>query len=87
VSKELREQRARQHVHEALYALLSDDHNEERGLASLRDVVDRVLREEGSAGLVEFAVALSVGLAGALERIATDRGLVAADLADVWFAE
>jgi hypothetical protein len=32
-------------------------------------------------------VTLSLGLARALERVASDQGLAAADLAEVWFAE
>jgi hypothetical protein len=86
VSDQAREQRTRRLLHEAMHAILSDDHNYERGLASLRDLVDRVLREGGASALMEFAVALSAELAGALERIATDQGLAAADLAEVWFA-
>ena len=68
-------------------AVLSDDHNYERGLATLHDIVDHVVRDKGAAGLRDFAVALSLGLAAALERIAHDQGLPAADLVDVWFAE
>ena len=33
-----------------------------------------------------MAVALSLKLAEAIERIAADQGLTATDLADVWFA-
>jgi hypothetical protein len=78
---------AQRRVIEAMHAVLSDDHNYERGLAALRDLVDQVVQEEGAAGLREFTVALSLGLAGALERIAGDQGLIAADLAEVWFAD
>jgi hypothetical protein len=74
-------------VLEALRALLSDDHNYERGLATLKDLVERVLREDGAGGLRDFAVALSLALATALERIAQDQRLAAEDLVDVWFAE
>ena len=72
---------------EAMRAVLSDDHNYERGLAALRDLVDRIMREEGEAGLRDLSVTLSLGLARALERIANDQGLAAADLAEVWYAE
>jgi hypothetical protein len=72
---------------EAMHAVLSDDHNYERGLAALRDLVDRIVRDEGAAGLCEFTVSLSLSLASALERIADDQGLAAADLVDVWFAD
>ena len=74
-------------VLQAMHAVLSDDHNYERGLATLNDLVDRIVRENGSIGLRAVAVALSVALATALERIAHDQGLTAEDLVDVWFAE
>jgi hypothetical protein len=72
---------------EAMRAVLSDDHSYERGLTALRDLVDQVVRDDGAAGLCDFTVGLSLGLAGALERIARDQGLATADLAEVWFAE
>ncbi|MHA6628511.1 hypothetical protein ACU61A_23990 [Pseudonocardia sichuanensis] len=72
---------------EAMRAVLSDDHNYERGLASLQSLVDRIARDEGDAALRDFTAALSLGLAEALERIAHHQGLGAADLAEVWFAE
>jgi hypothetical protein len=72
---------------EAMRAVLSDDHSYERGLSALRDVVDQLVRDEGAAGLCDFTVALSLGLADALERIAHEQGLATVDLAEVWFAE
>jgi hypothetical protein len=72
---------------EAMRAVLSDDHSYERGLSALRDVVDRLVRDEGAAGLCDLTVALSLGLAEALEQIAHDQGLLATDLAEVWFAD
>jgi hypothetical protein len=72
---------------EAMRAVLSDDHSYERGLAALRDVVDQLVRDEGADGLCDLTVALSLGLAEALERIARDQGLPATDLAEVWFAD
>lgn len=78
---------SQQQALEAMRAVLSDDHNYERGLAALRDLVDRIMREEGEAGLRDLSVTLSLGLARALERIANDQGLAAADLAEVWYAE
>lgn len=74
-------------VFAAMHAVLSDDHNYERGLTALRDLVDQIVREEGSTGLCDFTLALSLGLASALERIAHDHGLAADDLAEVWFAD
>ncbi len=81
------ERRTRPLVLEAMRAVLSDDHNHERGLAVLNDLVDRIVREDGPSGLRDFAVALSLALATALERIAHDQGLAAEDLVDVWFAD
>ena len=71
----------------AVRALVSDDHNDERGVAALTNLVDGIAGEGGEDGLREFAVALSSALAAALERMAADQGLVAVDLAEVWFAE
>lgn len=68
-------------------SVLSDDHNYDQGLAALRDLVERIARDEGPAGLSAFTVALSLGLGGALERIARDQGLVTADLVEVWFTD
>ncbi len=78
---------SRQKALEAVRALLTDDHNDERGRAVLQDLVDRTVRDEGAAGLSELSVTLSLALARALERIAFDQGLAAADLVEVWFAE
>ena len=69
----------RRKVLEAMRAVLSDDHNYERGLATLRDLVDQVARDEGATGLADLTVALSLELAQALEEIARDQGLAAAD--------
>ena len=74
-------------VPEAMRAVLSDDHNHERGLAALRDLIDQIRREDGSAELRDFTVALALDLAGALERIAAAQGVAAADLAEIWFAD
>jgi hypothetical protein len=84
VSDELR---SRELILEAMRAVLSDDHNYERGIASLTALIDRIAHEDGAATLSDIAVALSVALATALERIALDQGLAAADLVEVWFAE
>jgi len=87
VSEEARAPATRRKVLEAMRAVLSDDHNYERGLATLRDLVDQVVRDEGATGLADLTVALSLELAQALEEIARDQGLAAADLAEVWFAD
>jgi len=76
---------SRVRAYEAVSAVVSDDHNFERGVGAARAVADRVLAEAGPAGLTEVAVELSLRLAEALERIATEQGVPAADLADVWF--
>jgi hypothetical protein len=87
VTDEARAPATRRKVLEAMRAVLSDDHNYERGLATLRDLVDQVVRDEGATGLTDLTVALSLELAQALEEIARDQGLAAADLAEVWFAD
>lgn len=87
MSDERGEQQSQQLILEAMRAVLSDDHNYERGLASLTDLIDRIAHEDGSTTLSDVAVALSLALATALERIAPDQGLSAEDLVDVWFAE
>jgi hypothetical protein len=87
VSDDPDDQQTRLVVLQAMRAVLSDDHNYEAGLAALTDLVARTLREEGAGALRDVAVALSLALATALERIAHDQGLAAVDLAEVWFAE
>jgi hypothetical protein len=87
VSHRAPESQSQRRVFAAMHAVLSDDHNYERGLTALRELVDQIVREEGTAGLCDFTVALSLGLASALERIAHDNGLAAADLAEVWFVD
>jgi hypothetical protein len=76
----------RLHVHEAVRAVLSDDHNHERGVQAAREVAEAVLARSGPAGLVELVVATSLELAQAVEQVAAERRLAAADLAEVWFA-
>jgi hypothetical protein len=72
---------------EAVSAVVSDDHNFERGVESARAIAHAVLAESGTDGLTEMVVELTLSLAEAIERIATDGGVPAADLADVWFVE
>ena len=74
-------------VLDALHAVLSDDHNYELGLATLRKLMNDVARQDGATGLSDLTVALSLELAEALKRIAHDEGLATADLAEVWFAD
>ncbi len=77
----------RRKVLEAMRAVLSDDHSYERGLAALRDLVDQVVLEEGTTGLGDLTVALSLELGRALEEVAEEQGLAAVDLVEVWFAD
>ena len=74
-------------AYEAVSAVVSDDHNHERGVAAVRAVAEAVLAESGPDGLADTMVELSLKLAAALERIAADQGLTAADLTDVWFVD
>ncbi|MCW0213518.1 MAG: hypothetical protein OJJ54_09170 [Pseudonocardia sp.] len=78
---------SRHRAQQAVEAILSDDHNAERGLAGVHEVTGSVLAESGVEGLESLAVELSLKLAEALERIATDQGLVAVDIADVLFVD
>jgi hypothetical protein len=78
---------ARARAYEAVRAILSDDHCYERGLAGARGVAAAVLAESGVAGLAGMTLELSLKLASALERIASDQGLAAVDLAEVWFVD
>ena len=80
---ELLESRA----YQAVAAVVSDDHNFERGLDAARAVADAVLAKAGPDGLTEMVVELSSKLAEALEHIAVEQGIAAADLADVWFLD
>ena len=74
-------------AYQAVHAIVSDDNNYERGAEVARAVADRVLAETGAAGLTELAVVLSLKLADALERIAVEQRVAAADLAEVWFVD
>jgi hypothetical protein len=74
-------------AHRAVAVVVSDDHNFERGVQAARAVARTVLAEAGTAGLCEMTVELTLKLAEALERIATEQGMSAADLAEVWFME
>ena len=49
----------RRRVLDALHAVLSDDHNYEVGLITLRDLMDHIARHDGAAGLGDLTVALS----------------------------
>jgi len=74
-------------AYEAVAAVVSDEHNAERGLDAARAVADAVFAEAGPGELTEMVVELTLKLAEALERIAAEKGLAAADLAEVWFVE
>ena len=77
----------RRRAYEAVQAVLSDDHNYERGVEGARAVAEAAHAEFGAAGLAAIMVELSLQLASALERIATERGIAAVDLAAVWFVD
>jgi hypothetical protein len=78
---------ARARAYESVRAVLSDDHNYVQGMAAARRVAATVVAEAGTAGLADVLVGLSMELATALERIATEQGIAAVDLADVWFVD
>ena len=73
------------HAYRAVSAVVSDDHNFDRGVETARAVARTVLTEQGPDGLAEVTVELSLKLAEALERIAVEQGVAATDLAEVWF--
>ena len=77
----------RRRAYEAVHAVLSDDHNYERGVEEAWAVTKATLAEFGAVGLAAVAVELSLQLASALERIATEQGIAAVDLAEVWFVD
>jgi len=74
-------------AYEAVQAVLSDDHNYERGVQAARAVAHAVLAEAGPVALAEMAVVLSLKLGEALELMAGDKGFAAVDLAEVWFVD
>ena len=77
----------RRRVSEAVSAVVSDDHCYELGVQAARAIVHRVLAESGPTGLAEMAVELSSQLAEAVERVAAERRVAAADLVDVLFMD
>jgi hypothetical protein len=77
----------RRRAYEAVYAVLSDDHNYERGVEGAWAAAKAALAEWGAVGLAAVAVELSLQLASALERIAAEQQIAAVDLAEVWFVD
>jgi len=77
----------RRRASEAVQAVLSDDHNYERGVEGVRAVAEAARTEHGAVGLAAILVELSLQLASALERVATDQEICAVDLAEVWFVD
>ena len=77
----------RRRAYEAVQAVLSDEHNYERGIEAARAVADTAHAEFGAVGLAAITVELSLQLASALERIATEQQIAAVDLAAVWFVD
>jgi hypothetical protein len=72
---------------EALFAVMSDDHNAEAGDAAARKIIAHVASEQGEQGLQRLAFDLVLKLAELTERLAVDRRLAAADLADLLFLD
>jgi hypothetical protein len=77
----------RRRAYETVQAVLSDDHNYERGVEGAWAVAKAALAEFGAVGLAAVAVELSLQLASALERIAAEQEIAAVDLAEVWFVD
>ena len=82
-----RHRRVRRRAYEAVHAVLSDDHNYERGVEEAWAVTKATLAECGAVGLAAVTVELSLQLASALERIAAEQKIAAVDLAEVWFVD
>ena len=74
-------------VHRVVMAVVSDDHNAEVGEAALREIVAGVGLLGGAAGLEDLAVELASKVAELVERIATEQGVAAVDLADILFLD
>jgi hypothetical protein len=77
----------RRRAYEAVQAVVSDDHNYERGVEGARAVADAAHAEFGAVGLASIMVELSLRLASASERITTEQDIAAVDLAAVWFVD
>ena len=74
-------------AHEAVNAVLSDEHNGQLGEAALRGIVARVAAVEGSQGLQRLTVEIAFKLAELTERVAIAEQLAAVDLADLRFLD
>jgi hypothetical protein len=77
----------RRRVYEAVSAVVSDDHNYERGVQAAQAIAHGVLAQSGPDALAEMVVELSSKLAEAAERIAADQGVAATDIIDVLFMD
>ena len=77
----------RHRAYEAVSAVVSDDHNYERGIEAARAIAHGVLAESGPNALAEMVVELSSKLADVVERIAAEQGISAPDLVDVLFVD
>jgi hypothetical protein len=78
---------ARQNVHEAISAVVSDDHNYELGVQAAQAIIHRVLTESGPTALAEMILELLSQLAEAVKRIAADREVAAVDVLDMLFLD
>ena len=72
---------------QALFAVLSDDHNAAAGDAAARKIIAHVASEQGEQGLQCLAFDLVLKLAELTERFAVDHRITAADLADILFLD
>jgi hypothetical protein len=77
----------RRRVYQAVSAVISDDHNYERGVQAAQAITHKVLAESGPEGLAEMVVELSSKLAEAVERIAAEQRITAVDLVDLLFVD
>jgi hypothetical protein len=70
-------------VHRVAMAVVSDNNNAEVGEAAVRAIVGDVASIGGTDGLEGLAVQLGLKVAELVERVATEEGLAAVDIADV----
>jgi hypothetical protein len=78
---------ARSRAYDLTRAALSAADDPAAGAHAARAIAASVLAEAGVDGLAAVTVDLSLTLASALERIGSEQGTAAIDLAEVWLME
>lgn len=78
---------ARRRAYDSVRTALRDGTDPQLRRVRALDLACAVLTESGVDGLAEVAIELSLKLAATFERIGTEQGLAAVDLAELWFAD